>query len=77
MRPAELVKKLDVSRRQLGRYLKTLFSKGLIVRAGGWKCPYNYIIALPRPLDIRLEHKHTGRARHRYKLQARVITQKY
>jgi len=77
MRPGQLLKYIPVSRRQLSRYLKTLFGRRLIIRAGGWKCPYNYIIALPRPQDEIPEHRHIKTRKHKYKLGGRIITRKY
>ena len=67
---------LGVSERTARRLFGWLRERGLVVRAGGRRCPWGFWVPVePGVLPGPVEHRHSSRAvRHRYRLRPRLST---
>jgi len=74
LKPKDVVERLPIGRRGLARVVGKLESLGVVVRVGGRRCPYAYLMALAKPLGLRLRHRHFEGSGHRYKLRSWRLT---
>jgi len=74
LKPLDVVERLPIGRRGLARVVGKLESLGVVVRVGGRRCPHAYLMALVKPLSLRLRHRHFEGSGHRYKLHSRGLT---